>query len=450
MNDLDKLLKAALSPARYPSEELNNKIIRKVKEDGTMNNRYKKLVMAASVALAALILPISAYAAYKYLSPKEVADELEDNKLGTAFATDGKEVIKTVRDGLYKVTYLGHVTGKSISDRTGSAWELYPDRIYVAIAVERADGTAIKADDGHKIFVTPLIQGLTPGKYNIVTMNGGYVEKIIDGVLYRIIDCDNIGIFADKRLYLAVSDTDFYSSEAFDFNDSTGLISEKNAYQGTNVLFDLELDKKGADADKAAAYVEQFEKEWNSGSDTKKEGKNPKNAQQEEFYDKENNITFRVKDNDFPAWWGGGDASETVLGYSLAVTGEGIDTLTYTLNKGQFCDYPMDNPDGRKLYGSTYSVSYEDQKNNDVKHSVLISAKYTDYGYKKEFLDKLGEEDIDRRQKIYHDVLNEEINSTSIGLDIKMKDGRVIHKDIKLQNVLNEEGFGFYIVLGVE
>ncbi|WOO35279.1 hypothetical protein R2R35_15935 [Anaerocolumna sp. AGMB13020] len=460
MNDIDKLLRTALSPARYPSEELNNKIVKKVKESGNMKNNYKKMMIAAAITMVLLILPVTVYAAYRYLSPKEAAKEMDDKKLGDAFDKEGKEVIKTVTDGMYKITYLGHVTGKSISERTGSAWELHPDRIYVAVAIERADGADIKEDDGHSILVTPLIQGLNPWKYNIVTMNGGYMEKIIDGILYRITECDNIGIFADKELYLAVSDTNFYSTEAFDYDEETGLITEKDSYQGTNVLFKLELDPKGANKEKAAEYIEKFEKEWESGGDTEKSsGENQElnsnteedpRVQQEEFYDKENNLTIRIKDNDSAAWSASGESSNNILSYSLEVEGEGVENLDFSLNKGQFCNYTEEYKLGeRDYYGNTLSVPYKEQKERAYKYAIAIKAKYTDYGYEEEYLKELGEKDIEQRNKLYYEVLNEEINATIIGLDIKMEDGRVLHKEIKLKNVLEKTERSIWIALTV-
>lgn len=264
MMDMDKILKQALSTTECPSEKLNEKIINQMKMKEMECNKMRKkrsLIAAAVVLICIFIIPVSAYAAYKYLLPKEAAREMDDEKLGQAFEQKGTDVLQTVTDGNYKVTYLGHVTGESISDRTGSAWELYPDRLYVAVAIERADGTEMDFMD--EIFVSPLIHGLAPWKYNIVTMNGSYMANIIDGVLYRIIECDNIEIFADRKLYLAVSSTPFFSIEAFDFDETTGDITVNNDFDGTNVLFDLVLDSSKADPIKAQEYIEQMDEEWN-------------------------------------------------------------------------------------------------------------------------------------------------------------------------------------------
>lgn len=257
MSDIDKILKAALSPTKYPSEELKNKLIKHMKESGTMRLRNKKLLIAAIVVICLLVIPVSVYAAYKYLLPKEAAVEMQDEQLGEAFEEDGEDVLQTVTDGLYTVTYLGNVTGESISERTGSAWELVPERIYVAVAIESNDKEELSYKDN--LFISPLIQGLEPWIFNIATMNGSYMEKNIDGILYRIIECDNVEIFADKELYLAVSDTAFYSTEAYNYDKDTGLITVNDAYEGTNILFDLELDSSKADPEKAETYKKQLE-----------------------------------------------------------------------------------------------------------------------------------------------------------------------------------------------
>lgn len=260
-SNIDRILKSALSPTEYPSEELNRKIMNQMKESGEMGWRNKKLIAAACAVICLLIISTSVYAAYRYLLPKEAAVEMDDEKLAESFKKDGEGEIQTVVDGAFTVTYLGHVTGESISKRTGSAWELHPERTYVAVAIEKSDGTEITYKD--ELFVSPLIQGLTPWTYNIATMNGSYVEKAVDGVLYRIIECDNIEIFADRQLYLAVSNTAFYNVDAFNYDEESGLITVNEAYEKTNVLFGLELDPTKADSVKAEEYIKQLEEEWN-------------------------------------------------------------------------------------------------------------------------------------------------------------------------------------------
>lgn len=448
-HDLDRVLEAALSPSACPSEALNNKIIGQIKESSVMRLRNRKIVIAACAAACLLLIPVSAYAAYKYLTPKEAAIEMNDSKLGEAFVKDGKEVLQTVTDGLYTVAYLGHVSGEDISERAGSAWKLYPERTYVAVAVEKTDGTDMTYEDN--LFVSPLIQGLKPWSYNIASMHGGYESDIIDGVLYRIIECDNVEVFADKKLYLAVSDTVFYSKDAFDYDEETGLITPSEAYNGTNILFPLELDPSKADQGKADAYIKQLEEEETSESNKQEEAVDEEalRTQQEVFEDKENGITFHVSDNDSSSWSAGNSSAETVFSYHFKVEGEGIEALTYTLNNGEFCNYSSTNPDESKFFGNKYSLSYEDQSNIDYNYSIMIRADYADFGYDADELSKLGEKDIDARDSTYFDILNKQVEATEIKLEIQMKDGRVIEKNLSLDNVLDGVKELFWITIKV-
>lgn len=472
MSDIDKILKAALFPTKYPSEDLNKRIKKKMKESGEMKSKNKSFMIAAAIIICVLILPTSVYAAYQYLMPKEAANEMLDEKLGDAFEKEGTEVLQTVIDGSYKVTFLGHVTGDSISERTGSSWELHPERTYVAVAIENTDGTDMTVEAGDNLFISPLIQGLRPWSYNIASMNGSYMGKVIDGVLYRIIECDNIEIFADKKLYLAVSDTMFYSNDAFVYDEESGLVSTNEAYKGTNILFDLKLDSSKADSQKAETYLKQLEEEWNSDSDTqsndstqgdntkednnaeksntaKEDTENPR-VQQEVFTDKENGISIFVKDNDSSRWWANETKSGTALTYHFEVEGDGVESLSYTLNKGEFCNNPINNLSEREFYGNQCSLSYDEQKERNYQYSIIFSAKFEDYGYDVDYIKELGEKDLDARSKIEYEVLGKEIASTSMNLQIKMTDGRIIEKILTFNNVLNDEIGGFWIAINVE
>lgn len=110
-----------------------------------------------------------------------------------------------------------------------------------------------------ELMISPLIEGLEPWKYNIMTMHGGYTADIIDGVLYRIIQCDSVEYFADKTVYLAVSDTRIDGSQPYIFDEDTGKISSDENYDGTNILFELKLDSSKADSEKAAEYLKKIE-----------------------------------------------------------------------------------------------------------------------------------------------------------------------------------------------
>ena len=232
-----------------------------------LNNMKKSTKIKVSFLLSAVIvcvLAVTAFAAYNYLTAKQVANKFDDPILADNFKENEIQV-KTIKDGKYKVTLLGLTSGKNISKFESSSWELFPDRTYAAVAVEKTDGSAMTYDD--EVLVTPLIEGLAPWQYNICTMNGGWQGQIIDGVLYRIVDFDSIEYFADKHIYLAVLDQTFYSIDAYNYDEKTGLISVKESYDGTNILFDLNVDKSKADPVKAEEYLYKINKEMEGSDD---------------------------------------------------------------------------------------------------------------------------------------------------------------------------------------
>ena len=160
---------------------------------------------------------------------------------------------------------LGIASGENLSKFESSSWELFPEKTYAVVAVEKTDGSPMSFDD--QILVTPLIEGLRPWEYNIFTMNGGYTADIIDGVLYRIIEFDNIEYFADRNVYIAVLSEAFPDNTAYSFDETTGAIAPKDDYNGTNILIKLELDKSKADPKKAMEYLNKLNEDMSDGGE---------------------------------------------------------------------------------------------------------------------------------------------------------------------------------------
>ncbi len=266
--DLDQILEQALSPENEPDYWLNQKILRKAKENEGMIKKYNKRIpaVALTMVLTLSIGSLTAVAAWKYLTPDKIAEVAEDDKLAAAFRSkDAIEINEAQEYGNYKITLLGVVSGKNlsqyISERDG---EIKEDQTYAVTAIENADGTPRPATSDEMygedpLFVSPLIKGQNPAKYNIATMGGGYTEIVRDGVQYRITECDNVEKFANRGLYLCVSSSVFYDWEAYNFNESTGEITRNEAYDGVNALFDLPLDDSKADEAAAEAYIKEKE-----------------------------------------------------------------------------------------------------------------------------------------------------------------------------------------------
>lgn len=223
-------------------------------EEKIMKKNHKFVRSAVLIAAAVCLIGTSAFAAYRLLSAGDVAFRLGDSELAKYF--DEGTYSETVTDGDYRATVLGIATGEGLSKFESSAWELFPERTYAVVAVERSDGSDMSFDD--EILVSPLIEGYAPWNLNIMSMHGGYSANIIDGVLYRIIELDAIECFADRNVYMAVVSETFLDNKPFAFDEETGKITPKEDYDGTNILIKLNLDPNKADSKKAEEYLERL------------------------------------------------------------------------------------------------------------------------------------------------------------------------------------------------
>lgn len=273
---MDALLKSCLHIEQEPDEALHQKVMQNWKEKTGMKKRnyYKAAAAAAAVVLASTI---TVGAAMRFFTPKEVASELSGVEAAELFESDDAVYINETQEGKqYNYTLLGITEGANILQLDTEGERLDKDAFYAVVAVSNKDGSNLSLNDfwdsenGH--FISPLIQGLEPWRYNIASMNGGYSEMEKNGVVYRMINCDKIGYFADRNLYLCISDSNFYETDAYDYDEQSGLITRNEDYEGTNLLFDLPIKSDRANARLAEEYLKELEKEWNS--DTEEETEN--------------------------------------------------------------------------------------------------------------------------------------------------------------------------------
>ncbi len=261
---LDQLLKHALSPKVEPSEYLNQKIINQIKENNNMQIIKRKKTFALVAAIFITALSITGFAASQLLSSKQVVEKIGDQKLAKAFEDKNAiELNKTVVSGGYKFCLNGIVSGKDLSEFKSSDEELNQEKTYVVLSIAKQDGSKMpdtmdKDYDKVSFFVSPLIKGQKPWQVNIFTMHGGCNTRVINGIIYKLLECDGIEMFSDRGLYLAISTGTFFSRDAFDYNEKTGVVTAKADFEGANALFDLPLDKSKADHDKAEKYLQEL------------------------------------------------------------------------------------------------------------------------------------------------------------------------------------------------
>ena len=273
INNMDELLKNALTPTDMPHEKLNNQVLWKVKERDSMSSR--KRIPAAIIATGVVLLSsVTAMAAYHYLSPAQVAEELDDNALNKAFLGDEAVLVNETQEiGDYRVTLLGSAAGKNISDYLFIENGMPKgDRIYTVVAIEHTDGTPMPDTSSEEygnesFYVSHYIHGLDPKQYSLMTMGGGYSEVVRDGIQYRILEMDNIEMFADRGIYVGVTTGVFYDSDAYIYDETSGDISRNPDYTGLNALFELPIDKSKADPEAAERYLHILQYSWDTPSE---------------------------------------------------------------------------------------------------------------------------------------------------------------------------------------
>ena len=257
-NNFDILIKDVLSGRKTPQPDLNRQIIVMAKEKSQMmnHNRIRKSFVAAACVCLLAAGSITAYAAYHYLSPAQVAERVSTNG-ALAEAFEGEEAIlinETQQSNGYDITLLGLVSGKNLElcvpEEISS--NLRDIRTYAAVAIAKSDGTEMEYDN---LCISPLINGVDWFVANNATLDVGLTWFKQDGVVYELINCDNLQIFADRGVQLGVVDDFGNEGSAFYMDTQTGVYNKNADYEGTNALFTLPLDKSKADAEEAEAYI---------------------------------------------------------------------------------------------------------------------------------------------------------------------------------------------------
>ena len=224
--------------------------------------RQRRRVAAAAACTVILLGSGSAYAAYHYLNPSQIVDEISaDSALSKAFADkDAITINETQTSNGYDITLLGLVSGEKLGlyvpDEKKN--EVSGKHTYAALAVSKSDGSRMT---NRNFCLSPLINGEAFTDVNAATLNVGlsWFEK--DGVIYELIECDNLEIFADRGVYLSLVDNFGDEAAAFQMDKATGNYHKVEDYAGTSALFTLPLDKDKADTVEADDFLASLKKQ---------------------------------------------------------------------------------------------------------------------------------------------------------------------------------------------
>lgn len=269
---LDLILKQALSP-EIDDCDVKIKTMDMEKKENVINyeknknfkkssvKSWKHATAAAAAIAVTMVSSITAYAAWRYFSAKDVAAEIADNRLAQEFEQNNwMDECETQTYGNYDITLLGIVSGDEISSHLSKtdSGEIDGDKTYMAVAIAHSDGTPMpdsSKTDEEQFYVSPYIEGLDPARYNASVLGGNNTLFVSDGIQYRLLETDNIECFADRKIYMGVSEGKAYDDKAYVYDSVSGDISRNESYEGVNALFTLSIDSNLADQKRAADVI---------------------------------------------------------------------------------------------------------------------------------------------------------------------------------------------------
>jgi len=237
-------------------EKINNKEQYSMKK--STSRRFFGTVAAACLAI--VLTGITVFAAVRFLTPGEIAYQLGDQRLSVAFeSNDAIHINESLSSEGYRFTLLSIVSGYSISDSLLYAEGVSNDRTYLVMAIEREDGSpmADMMDETFQSFyISPYIRGYMPWQVNLHTLEGGHHEMVVDGIRYRIIDMENIKVFAGHGIYIGINSGWFFDNDAFVFNADPWEFRAHSNFDGVSLVFELPICLSFADSARAAEILE--------------------------------------------------------------------------------------------------------------------------------------------------------------------------------------------------
>ena len=199
------------------------------------------------------LLSVTAFAVSYLLSASEVADYLGDKEIAAMFK-DSECEPQTVSNGTYDVTFLGKTTGTILNMTEG--FEAEEARTYAVIAIRNTNSTPLSLIDGMPVQPVPVIEGYMPFRTRGIMQSAQGMER--EGVLYYLFDYENLEIFADRTVSIALIEGSIVPTPEILTMDENGKIIYADGYTGIKGIFDLPMDKSKADPKAAEELLSNY------------------------------------------------------------------------------------------------------------------------------------------------------------------------------------------------
>lgn len=235
--------------------------------------KFKALLIAAAVFI---VLAIGTGAAYQFMLPDELNQELglSDMNIKTVVDIDKADensvrtVQKTVNSNGYTVNFEAIIDGYVILPEfvkglrgLDASEEIREDRIYAVMTITRDDGKSVTEPDGYmpvcfccgafSFDFTVAVKGYAP---NSVMFNGTPWIYEENNTLYYLCDITDAAIFADRDLAIIL-----FEGTGIDGTiarmDKNGEYYFVDTYDDFGAIFDLDLDDSLADPEAVAKDI---------------------------------------------------------------------------------------------------------------------------------------------------------------------------------------------------
>jgi len=259
-NNIHDLLTVTFSTEPTIDSKIQADVIKNIQSRNNQHHSIRRTILIATIyVMVFTAFGVTAYAIYQYLTPTEVATELQQNYLAQAFDGEGAMLInESIEDNDYRITLLGYLPTENLMSYDEIKSELdNSNKTYIALAIERIDETPME-ETSQSFFITPMIEGVNPITFNTAVLSGGYEGIIHNGIEYRLIHMDSIEIFAKRKIMLAIMSFPFYNASAFNYDESSGHFSKNEDFPGINILFDLPIVDSLGDEKKVNSFIEEL------------------------------------------------------------------------------------------------------------------------------------------------------------------------------------------------
>lgn len=250
-------------------------------EEKKQNNRKRSRIWQAAVVMALIAaIGTSVFAGPSQMSPAELASWAHLPAVAELFEGDTAVTVEESRSmGDYVVTLHAVVTSKPKDDQDIPKVLTDYGRTYIALSFQRKDGKAMADSFRHNLRASPVVDGYEPDwvadpdvgdsnpyliPVNDSTMEAGDFSMVENGVFYYLFSCDNLEVFADHTVKLAVfrdedsngRSTFLWPGEKVFQKEEDGTVSFRLSLPA-RVMFTLPLDETKADPETAKKMLEQ-------------------------------------------------------------------------------------------------------------------------------------------------------------------------------------------------